>query len=189
MSRKNIWAPWRLQYLDRLKDELDETDPKVERGERPFTDDETPTFLTEYWVKPELDAEHFVVLRDEYGFACLNRYPYSNGHLVVALGDPRPRLMDYEAEQRASLWRLVDRATDLVERSLNPQGINIGVNQGRAAGAGVPTHLHVHVVPRWGGDTNFITVVGDIRVVPESLESMYQRYAATVDAEENRGKS
>ncbi len=106
----------------------------------------------------------------------LNKYPYANGHLLVALGEARPRLVDYDASQRAALWSLVDLAADLMERTLHPQGINIGVNQGRAAGAGVPGHLHAHLVPRWNGDVNFITVVGQIRVIPAALEAMAERY-------------
>jgi ATP adenylyltransferase len=106
----------------------------------------------------------------------LNKYPYANGHLLVALGEARPSLLDYDADQRAALWALVDRAMELMQRVLEPQGVNIGVNQGRAAGAGVPGHLHVHLVPRWSGDTNFMSVVGQVRVIPAALEAVYQRY-------------
>lgn len=135
-----------------------------------------PCFLHDYWTHPELDEQHLIVHRTEHGFILLNRYPYSNGHLLVALGEGRPRLLDYSQAERAALWALIELATDLMERALNPQGINIGINQGRAAGAGVPQHLHVHLVPRWSGDTNFITVVGDVRVIPDSLDAMYSRY-------------
>ena len=110
----------------------------------------------------------------------LNRYPYANGHVLIALGDPRPTLMDYSADQRAQLWALVDIAVGLVERALRPQGVNVGLNQGRAAGAGLPEHLHVHVVPRWGGDTNFMATVGEVRVVPDSLEKSLQMLRSAV---------
>ena len=110
----------------------------------------------------------------------LNGFPYANGHLLVALGDGRPRLLDYEPEQRAELWRLVDLAADLIERTLEPQGVNIGINQGRAAGAGIPGHLHAHLVPRWGGDVNFITTIGQIRVAPSSLDAMADRYRKVI---------
>jgi ATP adenylyltransferase len=112
----------------------------------------------------------------------LNAFPYANGHLLVALGEPAPRLLDYSASQRAAFWSLMDAAADLMERTLNPQGINLGVNQGRAAGAGVPQHLHGHLVPRWGGDTNFITVVGQVRIIPGSLEEMWLRYRRTLES-------
>lgn len=133
-------------------------------------------FLTTYWENPEQDEQNHVLYRDEVGMILLNRFPYSNGHLLVALGDGRPRLLDYDESQQQALMRLTALATELIERGLNPQGVNIGINQGRAAGAGVPGHLHVHLVPRWSGDTNFITVVGEVRVVPASLEKMAARF-------------
>ncbi|MFY7896800.1 MAG: HIT family protein, partial [Phycisphaerales bacterium] len=100
----------------------------------------------DYWNAPTHDAANHVIERTTHGLILLNKYPYANGHLLVALGDPRPTLLDYEPAQREQLWKLVERATDLMQRTLEPQGINIGINQGRAAGAGVPQHLHVHLV-------------------------------------------
>jgi ATP adenylyltransferase len=119
-----------------------------------------------------------VVVRARDGLILLNKFPYANGHLLVALGEAKGRLGDYSAPEREALWRLTDAAAELMEETLEPQGINIGVNQGRAAGAGVPQHLHVHLVPRWSGDVNFMTVVGRVRVMPASLESMAGRYRA-----------
>ena len=110
----------------------------------------------------------------------LNRYPYANGHLLVALGEPRPMLLDYDPSARAAFWRLIERGTDLMQRALAPQGINMGITQGRAAGAGVPEHLHAHLVPRWGADTNFITVVGQVRVIPDALEAVADAYRAVL---------
>lgn len=170
-----------MQYLESLQDQLD--DACRPAAGRPSTEAGTPSFLLDYWNNPEHDEAHGVIERNEHGMILLNRYPYSNGHLLVALGEARPRLLDYESSQRANLWALVDRATDLVERTLECQGINIGVNQGRAAGAGIPQHLHVHIVPRWSGDTNFITTVGEVRVVPEALERMYARFRRTISSE------
>lgn len=134
------------------------------------------SFLERYWLEPERDEQNLVVWRDAQGMILLNRYPYANGHLLVALGEPRGRLLDYTPSQRAAFWALVERAEELMERALNPQGINLGINQGRAAGAGVPQHLHAHLIPRWAGDVNFITTVGRVRVIPSSLEAMYARY-------------
>lgn len=177
MRMQHLWAPWRLQYLENLTEAAKVVAPA------PDTPHAGPTsFLDEYWANPGDDESNGVVWRDDRGMIVLNRYPYSNGHLLAVLGNGRPRLLDYDASDRAHLWRLVDYATDLVERTLECQGVNIGINQGRAAGAGVPHHLHVHILPRWAGDTNFITVVGEIRVVPQSLEVMYERFAATVAA-------
>lgn len=137
------------------------------------------SFLIDYWSAPQRDAQNHVIVRTLDGLILLNGFPYASGHLLVALGEARPALMDYSPPQRAALWRLVDCAADLITRTLEPQGINIGVNQGRAAGAGVPGHLHVHLVPRWGGDTNFITVVGQVRIIPASLDTMAERYRKT----------
>jgi ATP adenylyltransferase len=134
------------------------------------------SFLARDWAQPEHDLANHVIVRSPVGMVLLNAFPYANGHLLVALGEGRPRLLDYSPQQRARLWELVDLATDLCEVTLQPMGINTGINQGAAAGAGVPSHLHVHLVPRWAGDTNFITVVGQVRVVPSSLEAMSARY-------------
>jgi ATP adenylyltransferase len=133
----------------------------------------------DYWSNPAGDEKNYVIVRTDSGLILLNAFPYANGHLLACLGDPRPRLLDYEPAQRAALWSLTDLAAELMEKTLEPQGINIGINQGSAAGAGVPQHLHVHLVPRWGGDINFMTVVGQVRVIPSSLELMANRYRQT----------
>jgi len=164
-----IWAPWRLEYLEKIDDTA---------RARP---DAGGCFLSDYWARPQDDEKNLVVHRDEHGFVLLNAYPYSNGHLLVALGEGRGRLLDYTPEQRGHLWGLVDRAMAMVETALEPQGVNVGINQGRAAGAGVPGHLHVHLVPRWGGDVNFMSVVGGVRVIPSSLRAMYERYRLCAD--------
>jgi ATP adenylyltransferase len=134
------------------------------------------SFLRDYWLAPEEDEKNHVLVRTGKGFICLNAYPYANGHLLVALGEPRARVLDYDPPDRAALWQLTELAMDLMELALEPQGINVGINQGRAAGAGVPQHIHVHLVPRWGGDVNFMATVGNVRVIPGSLETMARRY-------------
>lgn len=174
-----LFAPWRLAYLEGLG-EAEVGSPGAPPGDGPLTArlgaGEACSFLERYWREPEHDERNLVIWRDAQGMILLNRYPYANGHLLVALGEPRGRLLDYTEPQRAAFWSLVERATDLMEKALNPQGINTGINQGRAAGAGVPQHLHAHLVPRWAGDVNFITAVGRVRVIPSSLEAMYARY-------------
>ena len=142
----------------------------------------TGSFLLDYWLNPTGDDLNHVIVRTAEGMILLNGFPYANGHLLVALGDARPTLLDYEPAQRAALWGLTETAAELMQRTLDPQGINIGINQGRAAGAGVPQHLHVHLVPRWGGDVNFISVVGDVRVIPSSLLVMAARLRTTARA-------
>lgn len=141
---------------------------------------DTGCFIRDYWLAPEDDAANHVIERTESGMIFLNKYPYSNGHLLVALGESRMRLLDYSESDRSALWLLVDRAMDLMERTLEPHGVNVGLNQGRAGGAGLPQHLHVHLVPRWGGDVNFMTTVGEVRVIPGSLDAMYGRYRSSL---------
>ena len=167
MNNNNLWAPWRRAYLQDL----------ARKAEHAGWDDVSAgSFLVDYWNHPEQDEANHVVVRDAFGMIILNKYPYANGHLLIALGDARPRVLDYSEAQRAAFWKLVEQAMDLVERAFAPQGVNMGINEGRAAGAGVPEHLHAHVVPRWSGDTNFITVVGDVRVIPTALDRVAERY-------------
>jgi len=168
MMHDALWAPWRLTYLSELKRKAD-----AGGGWDHITGG---NFLAHYWSRPENDQANLVVHRDQCGFILLNRYPYANGHLLVALGDARPSLLDYSAPQRAAFWALVEVGFQLMQRALAPQGVNMGINEGRAAGAGVPEHLHAHLVPRWSGDTNFMTVTGNVRVIPAALETMWQQY-------------
>ena len=172
LGPKLLQAPWRMEYLQGLKGE----DGARVEGAASTKPESSSCFLAEYWANPGADEKNNVIVRSGLGMVLLNAYPYSNGHLLVAMGEGRPRLMDYDGAQRGHLWMLTDVAADLAEAALSPQGLNIGVNQGRAAGAGVPGHLHVHVVPRWGGDVNFISVVARVRVIPGSLEAMAERY-------------
>jgi ATP adenylyltransferase len=164
---QSLFAPWRLEYLEALEVGEKRTGvPAAGSG----------SFLLDYWRDPAGDESNHVVVRTGRGLVLLNRFPYAGGHLLVALGEPAPTLIDYSPEQRAELWRLTDLAAELMQRTLEPQGINFGINQGRAAGAGVPQHLHVHLVPRWNGDINFMGAVGNVRVIPASLEAMTRRY-------------
>jgi ATP adenylyltransferase len=160
-------APWRQEYLEGM-------DKPAPAG----AVSSSGSFLRDYWLAPQDDEKNHVIVRTGDGIILLNRYPYAGGHLLVALGEARPRLLDYAPEQRSKLWDLVAVAAGLMDRALNPQGINYGINEGRAAGAGVPQHLHAHLVPRWGGDVNFMATVGNVRVIPASLEAMAARYRA-----------
>ena len=164
---QDLWAPWRMAYLRELEKR------RAELGDdAPLLND----FIRHAWENPELDQSTYVVHRSEIGLIMLNRFPYSNGHLLVALGEARPRLLDHTPEEQAALWRLVSIGVDLVERGFEPQGVNIGINQGDAAGAGLPQHLHVHIVPRWSGDVNFMSAVGNVRVIPDDLGEVAGRY-------------
>lgn len=173
MSHANIWAPWRMAYLKSLT---------ANTGEEVADRGAEPNFFRRYWLNPDQDEQNLVVWRDEQGLLLLNRYPYANGHLLVALSDAAPTLLEYTEAQRAAFWALLEKACTLVHHTFNPQGLNIGINEGEAAGAGVPEHLHAHVVPRWGGDTNFMAVVGQVRVAPEALEEVARSYREAVQS-------
>ena len=121
------------------------------------------------------DRESLVVHRGERVFALLNRYPYSNGHVMVAPYAHEAWLSDSDEATRAELIELVSRAQSVLVRGYHADGLNVGVNFGSAAGAGVASHYHVHVVPRWNGDTNFMTVTAGVRVVPEDLGASRER--------------
>ncbi len=116
------------------------------------------------------DAEARIVRRADHTLAILNAYPYTSGHLMCMPLRHVGEIEDLTAGEQSELWEQVRRSVVAVKAAYRPDGINLGVNLGRAAGAGVPGHLHVHVVPRWNGDTNFMTTVAEVRVVPESLD-------------------
>lgn len=121
------------------------------------------------------DPENLIVKRGQRAYIILNRYPYTSGHLLVVPYDHQPTLSDLDAETRAELMELVNEGILVLESIYKPQGYNVGINIGEAAGAGITGHIHMHIVPRWGGDTNFISSLGNTRVLPESLEETYRR--------------
>lgn len=163
---KHLWAPWRLEYI---------------QGPR-----EGACFLCAA-ASGEDDAAALVVARDARCFVILNRFPYNSGHAMIVPYRHRGRLEDLDDAELLDLMRLTDRTVRVQERVLRPEGYNIGLNLSRAAGAGVEDHLHVHVVPRWVGDTNFMPVVADTKVLPEYLQATRARLAegfAALAAEE-----
>jgi ATP adenylyltransferase len=156
VANQRLWAPWRLAYVtDASKD-----------------NDDACIFC----AKPaEGDDEAALILhRGERCFVILNAFPYTNGHLMVAPFEHIARLPELDAETTAEMMALVQRSIGLLDGEYGPQGYNVGVNQGRVAGAGVEGHIHMHVVPRWGGDTNFMPVLGDTRVMPQTLEQSFE---------------
>ncbi|MHB8765877.1 MAG: HIT family protein [Deferrisomatales bacterium] len=157
MSRPSIWAPWRLEYI---------------RGPKP----EGCVFCRAAQEGP--DREHLVLCRGRHAFVILNRYPYTAGHLMVVpcrhVADPG----DLEPVEWAEVGALTVRAKAALDREFRPQGYNVGMNLGPAAGAGIADHLHLHVVPRWVGDTNFMPVLGAVGVISQHLDDIYDALAA-----------
>ena len=133
-----------------------------------------------FCAKPveQRDAENFILYRGQHGFIILNAYPYNNGHLLVVPYAHVPTLEQLDDATSAELLLLARRSLAALRRAMSPEGYNVGVNIGRAAGAGIADHVHMHVVPRWGGDTNFMPVVGSVRLIPELLETTYRNLIA-----------
>ncbi len=155
---QNLWAPWRMEYIRLLKEEGGAA------GE---------CFLCRYAGEPTRDAANHVIWRTEHAFTCFNQFPYSNGHLLIAPQQHAPTLGDLGEPELLDLVRQVRDAQRLLADATNAQGFNVGMNFGRCAGAGLPDHLHVHIVPRWEGDTNFMPVCADTRVIPQSIEALH----------------
>jgi ATP adenylyltransferase len=151
-----VWAPWRMEYI---------LAPK-------------PAGCI-FCDKPQerCDAENLILWRGNTAFVMMNRYPYNNGHVMVVPHVHAASLGALAASQRAELLDLTMACEQVLQQALHPAGFNIGLNLGAAAGAGIAEHLHIHVVPRWAGDTNYMTVVGDIRVIPQHLNHTYQTLA------------
>ena len=128
------------------------------------------------------DQAALILHRGDRGFVCLNAFPYNPGHLMVAplrhVGDPQ----DLDDRELVDLGRLLQRSLQALTDEMHPDGFNVGMNLGKVAGAGVPDHLHWHVVPRWNGDTNFKSVTGEMRVLPESLEATYRKLEPRFEA-------
>jgi ATP adenylyltransferase len=123
----------------------------------------------------EDSTENLIAFRGERAYVILNRYPYTSGHLMVVPFDHKPNLEELDPLTRAEMMELTARCMTVLRKIYNPQAFNMGANIGEAAGAGVKAHVHLHIVPRWAGDTNFMSILGETRVLPESLESTYQR--------------
>lgn len=123
----------------------------------------------------EDSAENLIAFRGERAYVILNRYPYTSGHLMVVPFDHKPNLEELDPLTRAEMMELTARCMTILRKIYDPQAFNMGANIGEAAGAGVKSHVHLHIVPRWAGDTNFMSILGETRVLPEALESTYQR--------------
>jgi ATP adenylyltransferase len=151
-----LWAPWRLEYVAAAKP--------------PQADD--PCFLCRGLAESD-DRANLIVLRTPLSVAVLNRFPYNNGHLLVAPRAHKSQLHELEPPELLETMETLRQLVGVLDDAMHPDGYNIGLNLGRVAGAGLPGHLHWHLVPRWNGDTNFMPVVGDTKVIVQSLEALY----------------
>lgn len=156
MERKNLWAPWRIKYIQGV--------------DRPDT-----CFLCDGLAHPEKDRDNLLLWRTEHAFVVFNKFPYNNGHLLIAPNRHMSDLNDASDDELLSLMRLVRDCQAVLSQAVSPHGFNIGVNIGRCAGAGLPGHVHIHVVPRWNGDTNYMHVCSDTDVISQSLTELYDQ--------------
>lgn len=162
----NLWAPWRMEYIRSLADEHQEDG----------------CFLCRYWDHPDEDRKNRVLWRARATFVVMNRFPYTNGHLLIAHGGHKADLSDLRDDEMNEMMRTVCNAVGVLREVLSPHGFNIGYNLGHCAGAGLPDHLHAHIVPRWTGDTNFMAVVGNSRVIPDALDALWSDLAERATA-------
>jgi ATP adenylyltransferase len=153
-----MWAPWRMAYIAAEHDGRQE-----EAGGCTFCE----------LAEGGDDEAAYILHRGRLVFVIMNLYPYNNGHLMLVPYQHVPSLGEVAPEALAEMMTLAQRSQAVLEKTMRPQGFNLGINQGRAAGAGIADHVHMHVVPRWVGDTNFMPVLGDTRVMPQHLDETY----------------
>ena len=152
---ERLWAPWRMSYIKNANKAKGCLFCRVLRSKK--------------------DKENLVLLRSEHSFAVLNIYPYNNGHLMAS---PKRHVISIELLNDAEICDLINtvkKAKLLLDRVLKPEGYNIGINVGRAAGAGIIGHLHIHIVPRWNGDTNFMPILSNAKIISQSLNELYRK--------------
>jgi ATP adenylyltransferase len=161
-----LWAPWRLAYVATAK----------------VPAPEDPCFICHGLAERE-DRRNLIVLREPRSVVVLNRFPYNNGHLLIAPLAHKSHLADLDSGQLLETQETLRRMVALLDGLMHPDGYNIGLNLGQAAGAGLPGHLHWHVVPRWHGDTNFMPIIADVKVIVQSLDALYDLIVARLQAE------
>lgn len=153
---ENLWSPWRMKYI---------SGNGIPDGECVFCS------------APKLEdgPANLIVHRGEQAYAILNRYPYTTGHLMIVPFLHVPSIEDLTPATRTEMMEMVSQALGVLREVYRTDGFNVGINMGSAAGAGISEHAHIHIVPRWGGDTNFMSTIGETRVLPEELETSYTR--------------
>ncbi len=150
-----LWSPWRSQYIDTFKEENNEKQKSC--------------FICEAIEASGCEKERLVVARFEFCIVLLNKFPYNNGHILIAPKKHTGDIYKLQDEEAFEMLKTTRKATNILEKVFKPNGFNIGMNLGRVAGAGLPDHLHIHIVPRWIGDSNFMPIIADVKVVSQSL--------------------
>src|SRR5512137_1731034 len=160
MILERLWAPWRIEYI------MSRKPPGCIFCDRPAENN---------------DDSNLILHRGKYHFIIMNAFPYNNGHMMVVPYRHTSSLSDWSAEERAEMMELADLGVELLKRTMRPDGFNLGINMGLVAGAGVADHIHLHIVPRWNGDTNFMPVLSDTRVISEHLKATYAKLKSALD--------
>jgi ATP adenylyltransferase len=155
-STKRLWAPWRMSYISGIEKK-----------------DEGCIFCSKPKQDVSRDKGNLLLYRGETCFVLMNLYPYNNGHLMIIPYKHTSDILDLDDETYAELWALVCKCKKALSSVMHPEGFNIGMNLGRVAGAGIDQHIHMHIVPRWNGDTNFMPVLGETRVISQALGDAY----------------
>ena len=151
----HLWSPWRMSYVQSLKDE------------------EGCVFCS-LLALPD-GPQNLIVHRGRRNFAVLNRFPYTSGHMMIVPFEHHSTLCELDSDTRSEMMEMTTKSTKVLDSEYHPHGFNVGINIGEAAGAGITEHIHMHIVPRWSGDTNFMSSLGNTRVMPETLEDSYSR--------------
>ena len=167
---ERMWSPWRAEHIERV------SGPKAQPSDGPS--------IFSRLAGENQDEKNLILWRGHHTFVIMNRYPYTNGHLMIV---PFREVEAYDAltpDEQTEVSHVIGRCLGWLRRTLHPEGFNVGMNIGQAGGAGIPGHLHVHVVPRWNGDTNFMPVVGSVKVIPEALDATYAKLRRVIDDDE-----
>lgn len=151
---KNIWAPWRIEYIRQTKPQ------GCILCDKP---------------KEKKDSSNGILFRGKYNYIMMNNYPYNPGHLMVVPYLHTADLTELDGKVKLEMFEIITRSVEALKTTLKPAGFNIGMNMGRVAGAGIDDHLHAHVVPRWNGDNNFMPVIADLRVIPQAVADTYNQ--------------
>ena len=182
MKHEQLWAPWRLAYISGDQEEQKPAPTTCLSGGDPAC------FICQAAASDD-DRGRMVVQRGQCSLTVLNRYPYNNGHLLVAPKRHVARLDHLEAAEQLDLVQTIAQMIELLERTIRAEGFNVGLNLGQVAGAGLPGHVHWHIVPRWHGDTNFMPTVAGIRVIPQSLEALWEILTEALGRDRSRQDS
>lgn len=167
---EQIWAPWRLAFV---QSKVKQEEPDLSKlNFLPGADQNC--FICQAIADPDHQKERHVVAVGRKTLVVMNKYPYNNGHLLVTPQRHVAQLSDLTSEEHLELMTEVTRMVELLKATVNPDGFNVGLNLGAVAGAGLPGHLHWHIVPRWNGDTNFMPVFANVKVIPQSLDALWE---------------